>query len=172
MELIELRDLLAGLARKRPLFHSEADFQHAFAWEVHLRYPDAKVRLEQQTHAGVQLDSRFEIAGHRTGVELSYMVRRLTAVLDGERFDLHSEAGKDLRRHDVVRDLRRLEQLVAARDLDTGFAVVLTNDARYWAATRRPATLSEWTDYSEVGDGPATRFRYLAVQVKPGKAFP
>jgi hypothetical protein len=170
MEIAELRDLFAELARKRPLFHSEADFQHAFAWEIQLRYPAAKVRLQQQIQEGIQLDARFEIEGHRTGLELRYMVRRLSMLLDGERFELHSQAGRDIRRYDVVRDLRRLQQLVASGVLDTGFAVVLTNDSRYWLASRRPATLSDWTDYSAVAEGPGGRFRYLAVPVRPKPA--
>lgn len=34
------------LLKERPVFHSEADFQHALAWSIHRVYPDAKIRLE------------------------------------------------------------------------------------------------------------------------------
>ena len=37
---------MAALARVRPLFHSEADFQHALAWLIHQRHSDARIRLE------------------------------------------------------------------------------------------------------------------------------
>jgi hypothetical protein len=45
LELIP--DVLTTLAQQRLLFHSEADFQHAFAWEIHKRLPQALVRLER-----------------------------------------------------------------------------------------------------------------------------
>jgi hypothetical protein len=38
--------ILSTLAALRPLFHSEADLQHALAWEFHHRWPDADVCLE------------------------------------------------------------------------------------------------------------------------------
>ncbi len=38
--------LLRKLAAKRPLFHSEADFQHALAWELHEDDPELAIRLE------------------------------------------------------------------------------------------------------------------------------
>jgi len=45
--MIDVDDLLKTLASVRPVFHSEADFQHSFAWELHRRYPTAEVRLER-----------------------------------------------------------------------------------------------------------------------------
>ena len=39
--------VLTALAKQRPIFHSEADFQHAIAWEMHKHLPRASVRLER-----------------------------------------------------------------------------------------------------------------------------
>ena len=44
--MIDLNLLLATLANKRPVFHSEADFQHALAWELQLLDPNVNIRLE------------------------------------------------------------------------------------------------------------------------------
>ena len=44
--MIHLYDVLRSLSCQRPIFHSEADFQHALAWLIHLQHPDAIVRLE------------------------------------------------------------------------------------------------------------------------------
>ena len=44
--MIDFNLLLATLANKRPVFHSEADFQHALAWELQLLYPNVNIRLE------------------------------------------------------------------------------------------------------------------------------
>jgi len=38
--------MLSSLTIERPIFHSEADFQHALAWQIHTTMPEAKVRLE------------------------------------------------------------------------------------------------------------------------------
>lgn len=46
--MIDIATAISSLGRKRPIFHSEADLQHALAWEIHLALPDAAVRLEVQ----------------------------------------------------------------------------------------------------------------------------
>jgi len=39
--LLDPNQVLQTLALKRPIFHSEADFQHAFAWEIQTANPTA-----------------------------------------------------------------------------------------------------------------------------------
>jgi len=43
-----LQKVIHLLSKERPLFHSEADFQHALAWAIHKNYPDVEVRLEKR----------------------------------------------------------------------------------------------------------------------------
>lgn len=42
----DLEKCLSSLKTKRPVFHSEADFQFALAWEIKELYPDIEIRLE------------------------------------------------------------------------------------------------------------------------------
>jgi hypothetical protein len=44
MQLNELEGVMRDVAAARPVFHSEADFQHALAWELQLRYPQAQIQ--------------------------------------------------------------------------------------------------------------------------------
>ena len=44
--MLDIANLMLGLSKSRPIFHSEADFQHALAWQIHERLPDCQVRLE------------------------------------------------------------------------------------------------------------------------------
>ena len=44
--MLDIANLMLGLSTARPIFHSEADFQHAFAWQLHERLPDCQIRLE------------------------------------------------------------------------------------------------------------------------------
>jgi hypothetical protein len=141
VELGELREVLSQLAATRPIFHSEADFQHAFAWAVQLRHPTARVRLEEHIKPGVHLDLSFDVDGQRTAVELKYIVRAFRTVIDGEHFVLRSQAAQDIRRYDVAVDLMRLEALVESGVVNTGLAIILTNDAGYWQVPRSSDTV-------------------------------
>ncbi len=43
---LDIHGALGRLSAVRPIFHSEADFQHALAWTIQLQHPDATIRLE------------------------------------------------------------------------------------------------------------------------------
>src|SRR5580693_223840 len=43
---MQIETIIQSLRKQRSIFHSEADFQHALAWELHLDNPSAHVRLE------------------------------------------------------------------------------------------------------------------------------
>jgi hypothetical protein len=44
--MINVHQIMKTLAVERPVFHSEADFQHALAWELHRQMPEWAMRLE------------------------------------------------------------------------------------------------------------------------------
>jgi hypothetical protein len=70
-------------------------------------------------------------------VELKYPTRNLHVDHQGERFELRNHAAPDLTRHDVIKDIQRLERLVAAGVADSGWMLALTNDPGYWNAPTR-----------------------------------
>ncbi len=206
---LPLATVLADLAEVRPLFHSEADFQLALAWQIKLARPDAVVRLETRPFPdeSVYLDLllRDPGTGHRVAVELKYPTRLLVAEHDGEAYRLRDHAAHDVLRHDVVKDVHRVERCVDAGAADAGWVMALTNEPGYWTRSERvtidaafrlhegrvlegttawsslagPGTTARrnvplalrgrypltWHDYSQVGAGTASRFRYLAVPV-------
>src|SRR6059036_11880 len=90
---------MAALALVRPLFHSEADFQHAFAWQLHSAHPDARIRLETRPRPGVRLDVMALIGGRRVAVELKYLLRDLSATVEDELFELPFQSAQDVRRY-------------------------------------------------------------------------
>ena len=79
------RELLAALAADRPIYHSEADFQHAFAWQARIAAPTADIRLEVHLQPGRSLDLLFRDDSGRVGAELKYLTRRFGAEWHGER---------------------------------------------------------------------------------------
>lgn len=140
---LEIDDLLNRLAKKRPVFHSEADFQHALAWELHEKYPQAKIRLEYPTKVGimrsycdvwVMIDGRFFV------FELKYKTRSLKWVDNGESFNLVTHGAADLARYDFIKDICRLEILASSSEELTGFAIFLTNEQLYWKFVDQPVT--------------------------------
>ena len=48
----DVAEVLSELASHRPVFHSEADFQFALAWQWQQQAPEAKIRLEYPLPSG------------------------------------------------------------------------------------------------------------------------
>jgi hypothetical protein len=137
-----LDDALARLAVRRPVFHSEADFQFALAWQVRELDPEIEVRLETPFAEGAHLDIEFRKHGRLTALELKYLTRPAVVEVAGETYRLRSRA-LDKRRYDVVKDVTRIEQYVAARPDANGAVVVLASDDALWRApleTRRASS--------------------------------
>ena len=132
---------MAALAEERPLFHSEADFQHAFAWRLHSVHPGARIRLETRFRPGERLDVLAVIDGRRVAIELKYLLRKLTATVEGELFDLPDQSAQDIRRYDFVKDILRLERMRLEDLADDAYAIALTNDPGYWRPTAREGTV-------------------------------
>lgn len=133
--MIELERLVSELSGTRPVFHSEADFQHALAWAIHTAYPDVDVRLEYRapyTPDRVHLDL-FLKKGDWVGIiELKYKTRKLKVEVNGEHFELQQHGAHPLHRYDVLKDLQRVEEAAAYFPKATGWIVLLTNDEQYW----------------------------------------
>jgi hypothetical protein len=141
---VPLNDVLAGLAAVRPVFHSEADFQQAFAWQTRLHDPSLRVRLETRPSPGVRLDLLLssDDGTAETAVELKYIVRLWQGEHAGERFELKNQGAQDIRAYDVVKDIVRVERFVADRPGSNGAVLCLANDSSYW----RPPGLGRETN--------------------------
>jgi hypothetical protein len=132
----DLLSTLPVLARDRPVFHSEADFQQALAWAVHTANPQLRVRLETRPQPRVRLDLLITdpADGHALAVELKYLTDNWEGEALGEQFGLLRQSAQDIRAYDCVKDIARVERLVANRYAQAGLVLVLTNDPAYWRA--------------------------------------
>lgn len=79
----------------------------------------------------VYVDILASIEGRKYAIELKYKTRPIECVIDGEEFSLNNHGAQDLGRYDVLKDLQRLEQMVADGVVVEGILVFLTNDASY-----------------------------------------
>ena len=135
-----MHELLSSLAKRRPIFHSEADFQHALAWESQLSSQTAAVRLEQQIEAQggrVHLDLLVKDRSHHLAIELKYKTRKATITFGEEQFRLRNQAAQDLGRYDFLKDIARIERYVETHPGAEGYAVLLTNAPTYWTQSKK-----------------------------------
>lgn len=144
--MLNLEKILTSLSDQRPLFHSEADFQHSLAWAIHKKYPDAKIRLERPCagrNGRIYLDIWVRLGNDRIGIELKYKTKQLHATFDKEKFELRNQSAQDIGRYDLLCDLFRIEGLLESDYLDYGFTIFLTNDTGYWNDSGRRNRVDE-----------------------------
>jgi len=137
---------MQNLSKKRPIFHSEADFQFALAREIQTCYPDADIRLEYCPIAipNTHIDIIVFHNGKVIPIELKYKTAKFACDYDKEFYHLKNHGAQDLGKYDCLKDIKRLEELSLLLDnFSHGYAIWLTNDASYWAPPVRANTAYE-----------------------------
>ena len=167
--MLDIRCMMTRLAERQLVFHSEADFQHALAWQIHETMPERQVRLEVNVipteRRGMFLDILLPQEG--IAIELKYVTRKLEIDQGGELFHLRDHGAQDQRRYDFLLDIQRLETtLLRRKEFKAGGAVLLTNDPLYWRKSgkanavdldfhlhegRRVAGELKWSDGASLG---------------------
>ena len=134
---MNIHELMKGLAECRPIFHSEADFQHALAWHIKESMPSCEVRLEWKPPLEDSWHIDIWLPTFATAIELKYPTRAPFDIChNGERFKLEKHPSPRAR-YSFVKDIGRIERMVAeCDDVEHGFAVLLTNRKSLWKAPR------------------------------------
>lgn len=146
---VELSAVMDKLRAVRPVFHSEADFQHAFAWVLHEFDGSIQVRLEVGQEDRKELDLLCMGADSWTAVEFKYFTAAWQGSAPGnaEVFRLRNHAARDLARLGFVSDIARLERFCGSSRIPmNGLAIMLTNDRALWSppSTPRPSRDEEF----------------------------
>ena len=138
--MIEITDVLNELSKKRPVFHSEADFQHALAWTIHEKYSGLNIRLEKRVILNSE-EIYFDIFAFNdsktVAIEVKYKTKNLDTTVNNEGFNLKNQGAQDQGRYDFIKDISRLEKVLETYRDDVGFAIFLTNDESYWKTPTR-----------------------------------
>lgn len=139
---LELRTVMRSLAHRRPVFHSEADFQFSLAWLIGQLEPDLAVRLEVPQSSGREyLDLLLrQPDGYATAVEVKYFMTAWsgTDAITGEHFNLRSHGADDVLRLNFIHDVTRLERFVSQPGYrGNGVAILLTNYSGLWTRSTR-----------------------------------
>lgn len=140
--MIDLPKLLSELAKKRPVFHSEADMQHELAMQIRKSYSRFSIRLEYPmdnntaTDIVILNDSKKIMA-----LELKYFCRQLEHDINGEKFKLIYQRAHTNRRYDVMKDIWRMEKFLEKHPATTAGVLVVTNDPAYWEGPSKRDTI-------------------------------
>jgi len=142
MRKIDIEKLLQQLAEKRPVFHSEADFQHELAWLLHSEFPKANIRLEKpflkENGKSEYVDIFADLNDKKYFIELKYKTKKLKSKeeINGEKFYLKDQGAQDCGRYDFWKDVSKIESRVAENNNGLGYAIFLTNDYSYLNSPR------------------------------------
>ena len=134
-----LKEMLSGLAKSRPVFHSEADFQHELAiqlhsagWSCRLELPLSVQLKGNRVKAEVDIMTYSLIDKTPIAIELKYVSARLITDHEGEPFNLANNWCSNLSRFDCLADWERVAAIVAAGHAEQGFTIFLTNAEDAW----------------------------------------
>ena len=141
---LDLHKIMHALRIKRAVFHSEADFQFALAWELQKEYPSAEIRLEYPKRIdgkAYHIDILVEIEDELFPIELKYKTMKKITTFNDEEFYLKGQGAQDLGRYDLLKDVMRVETIVQYIDSSKkGYVIMLSNDPSYWNARRNHNT--------------------------------
>jgi hypothetical protein len=129
---------LNTLSKVRPVFHSEADFQHELAHKLAIK--GFNCRLEKPYSIMVNCEEiRAELdilvvenGQNETAIELKYVKKRYAGIHSDEHFDLAESWSANLSRFDCFADFQRVSALVNAGKATKGFCIFLTNKENAW----------------------------------------
>lgn len=142
--VLHIPQLMSQLALERKVFHSEADFQHAFAWEAHKLLPNSRVRLETRVDTGTKVfhvDCWISGGTNDLAIELKYKTCKFAIENKDEKYSLTNHSARDCGRYDFLKDVQRLEHILGPKSDFKGHAILLTNDSAYWEQARNLHTV-------------------------------
>ena len=153
--MLEIEDILKSLAKEKPVFYSEKDFQCLLGWQIKETYPDVDVRsevpIEKNDGKIEHIDLRVRDGKSKIGIELKYITRSFKTTINGDEFNLKNHAANDLRCYDVLKDIQRLESYIENEKIDKGYSIVLTNVESLWS--KNESVRETYYDNFRIGNG-------------------
>lgn len=132
---MNITEIMEKLAARRPIFHSEADFQFELAWEIKLAIPNAKIRMEVPFYEippdkNMHIDIMVIINEKKIGIELKYKKKASILNHEGEKFSLKSTKQTNSRKS-FRRDADRLSKLYEKNEIQEWYTILLHNREAY-----------------------------------------
>lgn len=152
MKLSDIIDILTALSKVRKLFWSEDDFKFEFATMIKVKFGDkVDIRLEKRYDRknNSYTDIVVKMGKRSFPIELKYKtVADGYADYDGEVIQLKTHGAVDLGCYAYLKDVERLEYLSKTDDsFERGFAIILTNEHKYYENTDRESVYDAFKIY-------------------------
>ncbi len=128
--ILDIEKCVKSLSKKRPIFHSEKDFQFALAWEIQKEYSKANIRLEYPVD---KMDIDIVVfcgENNKTmiPIELKWLRTDFKCCINGEKFQLSLSGAEAEVRYDCLKDIKRIESISETRDnFVEGYTIWLSN---------------------------------------------
>lgn len=136
----QLAAFMVPLASRRPIFHSEADFQHELAmdldragYSVRLEVPSVVMLNGEKGRMEIDICAIDPSTRDRTAIEVKYVTMPMVINLGGEGYNLRNNWGTNLSRFDCLADYQRVGSLCAGQQARFGFTIFMTNAEDAWA---------------------------------------
>ncbi len=140
--ILDIEKCIKSLSDKRPIFHSEADFQVALAWEIQKGYPKANIRLEYPVDK-MNIDIVVFCGEKMIPIELKWLRTDFECCIkgadgeNGEKFKLALSGADAEVRYDCLKDIERIENISEiCDDFVEGYTIWLTNSEKYWESPK------------------------------------
>ena len=134
--ILDIEKCMKSLSDKRPIFHSEKDFQFALAWEIQKEYPKSNIRLEYPVG---KMDIDIVVfCGEDNKIMIPIELKYKTGELykDNKKYNIKNEdfllkehAAHNISRHNFLKDIERIESISESLE---GYTIWLTNSKKYW----------------------------------------
>jgi len=160
----DIQNILGGLAKDRPIFHFEADFQLGLAYGIE-KWIIEKTKQEQDTKRAVKIYLEYYfsdlskkptidiIIEDRGNISCAIELKYKTIYKDYGcpesnlvSFRLKNQNDRNLGRYGFWKDIERLEE-VAKNNNCIGYAIFLTNDCFYYDDEKNISTKNYDVDF-------------------------
>jgi hypothetical protein len=138
--MFNVTTILKELSGKRPVFRLENDFQEALLQTV----TGMGIRcVKDKIVNGTKVDLWLEDGENEILIQLKHKTRELSVTVGGSQFNLKKHGAYDQGRYDFLKDIKSLESLCLDNPYRKGYAILLTNDHRYWEKGIKPGAVDE-----------------------------
>ena len=130
----DIHDILHQLSIKRPIFHSEADFQFSLAWLIKKKYPEYEIRLEfiPDFNPNLHLDILVILDGKWIPIELKYTTKKCIKTINDEVYVLKEQGAKDQGCYNYLKDIMRIEEFRdKSNNFIEGYTIKITSEISY-----------------------------------------
>lgn len=140
---MKIEDIFQSMAARRTIFRSQVDLRDTLADELNTAGYSCLLNREMGKNHKVDIWADDKKNDKSYVIEVKFKTSLLKFNDKGVTYELKNHSANDQARYDFIGDIVKLERVIAARPRLEGYAVLLTNDHKYWNKSKRIGTVDE-----------------------------